>query len=134
NDTNHIKRPQLVDDTSKVSSRNDGHSHTILDSDVYQKEIETELAFTAPIPKPSKNKPKAQEELEEETRRERFSDEEIKKLVAKANQRQTDAVEEDQIAKSFHYPSPIPTPGPKVDTKPEPIDVPEPDVYRSFRP
>lgn len=133
-DTNHIKRPQLVDDTSEISIRNDLHSHTILDSDVYQKEIETELAFTAPIPKPSKNKPKAQEELEEETRRERFSDEEIKKLVAKANQRQADAVEEDPIAKSFHYPTPIPTPVPKVDTKPEPIDAPEPEVYRSFRP
>ena len=131
-DTNPIKRTQFVDDISKVSSRNDRHSSNTLDSDVYQKEIETELVFTAPVPKPSKNKPEAQEELEEETKRERFSEEEIKKLVAKANQRQADAVEEDPIATSFHYPAP--TPVPKVDTKPEPIDPPEPEVYRSFRP
>ena len=74
--------------------------------------------------------------MEEETKRERFSDEEIKKLVAKANQRQADTIEEDPIATSFHYPAPIPAPipAPKVDTKPEPIDPPEPEVYRSFRP
>lgn len=131
-DTNYIKRPQLVDDISEVSSHNERHSSNTLDSDVYQKEIETDLAFTAPALKPSKNKPEAQKELEEDTETERFSEEEIKKLVAKANQRQADAVEEDPIATSFHYP--MPTSVPKVDTKPEPIDAPEPEVYRSFRP
>lgn len=132
NDTANITRPQFVDDTSKVSIGNDRPSSNIPDSDAYHKEIETELAWTAPAPKPSKNKPEAQEELEEDTRYERFSDEEIKKLVAKANQSQADAVEEDPIATSFHYPAP--RLAPKVDTKPEPIDPPEPEVYRSFRP